>query len=138
MNFELTEDRPPANVTFPGSVPLRVTIPSLLQVSRDKTGVFQVGNSQTSSSGINTESNVSYSGAVATNEGGDAEKQYLKKELSKSQAQLMKYQLRNASLEQELEENECLKGLIVSLQEEVHKLQNDKLGLLKQYQHNCH
>jgi len=135
LNLELIEDRPPVNISSPGSIPLKLSIPTLLQVSRDESGVFQFGPTLSFPGGIPAPP---YPDAGKNQERQDSEAGFLRKELEKTLWQLQQSQVRNSALEQEREENECLKGLIVTLQEEVGKLQTEKSALLRRYQHNYH
>jgi len=137
LSLELIEDRPSANITSPGPVPVKVTIPNILPVARDKHGVFHIGCSSVQSSPLNanphsepsTSSRTVTNGSLSQNE-NQADIQALQKDLERTIRQLNSAQEKNAALEKELESNEMLKVMVVQLQEQVSKLQDDRSSRL--------
>ncbi|CAG7723422.1 unnamed protein product [Allacma fusca] len=141
-NAELIEDRPSVNITSPGPVPLKFSVPNL-PITRDKYGVFHIGYKESlvppgtsqSASGCRNESCQKDSGGAQQShkdqqQPSKSELDLILADFEKLQRQLQLVQQRNTELESELQDTQNLKMMILQLQEQVVKLQEEKSNRL--------
>ena len=134
--LELVEDRPSANITSPGPIPVKLTVPNLLPVTRDKFGVFHIGHSGVKSASLDgfkeSEPPTSTTPRMVNGnqETRNADIELLQKDLERTLRQLNSAQEKNAALEKELESTEVLKMMVAQLQDQVSKLQDERSAYL--------
>jgi hypothetical protein len=136
LNLELIEDRPSPNISSPGSVPINIAIPDILPITRREDGVFLIGyrGYKTPQIERHLPDSTKRSTAIANheNENGKSDKDILQEDLDKVLRQLDTAQRRNIKMEEELESSQELKIMVLQLQDQVSKLQEEKSSLLTQ------